>query len=158
MRKVENEELFNTIADVVPSSVNNFSDDISQLFESGSKFLYYIEAKENYNQYGIEETSYSNLITVIQPPTLYIPSAFRPLGASNNVFKPSNSFVSIENYKFSIFTRTGECIFMTTNPQEGWNGRINGVVAPMNVYVYYVEYMMPDGTILERTGTVTLVK
>lgn len=158
MRKVENEELFNAIADVVPSSVNNFSDDISQLFESGSKFLYYIEAKENTNQYGIEETSYSNLITVIQPPTLYIPNAFRPLGANNKVFKPSNSFVSIENYKFSIFTRTGECIFMTTNPQEGWDGRINGIVAPMNVYVYYIEYMMPDGTILERTGTVTLVR
>lgn len=158
MRKVENEELFNTIADLPPSSVNNYADDISQLYESGSKFIYYIEAKEAVNDYGIEETSYSNYITVIQPPTLYIPNAFRPLGANNKIFKPSNSFVSIDHYKFSIFTRTGECIFLTTNPQEGWDGRINGVVAPMNVYVYYIEYMMPDGTIMERTGTVTLIK
>ena len=158
MRKVENDELFNTIADVVPASVNNYQDDISQLFESGSKFIYYIEAKENTNQYGFEETSYSNRITVIQPPTLYIPNAFRPMAGNNRVFRPINSFVSIDQYQFSIFTRTGECIFFTTNPQEGWDGRINGVIAPLNVYVYYLEYKMPDGTVMERTGTVTLVK
>ena len=158
MRKIESEDLFNTLADVVPAPANNYQDDISQLFESGSKFIYYIEANENTNHYGFEETSYSNYITIIQPPTLYIPNAFRPMAGNNKVFKPSNSFVSIEHYQFSIFTRTGECIFLTTNPQEGWDGRINGVIAPMNVYVYYIEYQTPDGTIMERTGTVTLVK
>ena len=158
MRKVENEELFNAIADVSPSSVNNYADDISQLFESGSKFIYYIEAAENPNRYGVGETSISNQITVIQPPTMYIPNAFRPMAGNNKVFKPSNSFVSIDQYQFSIFTRAGECIFRTTNPQEGWDGRINGVIAPMNVYIYYIEYKMPDGEIMERTGTVTLVK
>ncbi|MBO6081366.1 MAG: gliding motility-associated C-terminal domain-containing protein [Bacteroidales bacterium] len=158
MRKVENEELFNTVNQVQPGTVNSYSDDISSLYESGSKFVYYIEAQENPNNYGIDETSLSNQITVTQPPAIYIPNAFRPLGANNNVFKPVNSFVSIDGYRFSIFTRTGECIFITTNPQEGWDGRINGVVAPMNVYVYYMEYKMPDGTQMERTGTVTLVK
>lgn len=158
MRKVENEEVFNTIADVTPASLNNYQDDISQMFESGSKFTYYIEAKENTNRYGFEETSYSNYITIIQPPTMYIPNAFRPMAGNNKVFRPINSFVSIEHYKFTIFTRTGECIFLTTNPQEGWDGRINGVIAPMNVYVYYIEYQVPDGTIMERTGTVTLIK
>ena len=158
MRKVESEDLFNTIADVVPAAVNNYQDDISQLFESGSKFIYYIEARENTNRYGFEETSYSNRISVIQPPTIYIPNAFRPMAGNNKVFKPINSFVSIDKYQFSIFTRTGECIFLTTNPQEGWDGRINGVIAPMNVYVYYLEYKMPDGTVMERTGTVTLIK
>ena len=158
MRKVESEELFNTVGNVPPGLQNNYPDDISSLYESGSKFVYYIEAQENPNSYGLEETSYSNYITLIQPPSLYFPNAFRPLGASNNVFKPINSFVSLDGYRFSIFTRTGECIFITTNPQEGWDGRINGVVAPMSVYVYYVEYKIPDGTILEQTGTVTLVK
>ena len=158
MRKVENEELFNTVNLLPPGTVNSYSDDISSLYESGSKFMYYIEAEENPNNYGFNETSLSNQITVTQPPAIYIPNAFRPLGANNNVFKPVNSFVSIDGYRFSIFTRTGECIFITTNPQEGWDGRINGEVAPMNVYVYLMEYKMPDGTQMERTGTVTLVK
>lgn len=158
LRKVENEDLFNTIADATPTIMNNYSDDISLLYESGSKFIYYIEAKENTNSYGFEESSCSNHITVTQPPTLYIPNAFRPTGAYNKVFKPINSFVTLDHYNFSIFTRTGECIFMTTNPQEGWDGRINGIIAPMNVYVYHIEYQTPDGTIMERDGTVTLVR
>ena len=158
MRKVENEELFNTVNQVTPGTLNSYSDDISSLYESGSKFAYYIEAQENVNDYGFDETSLSNQITVTQPPAIYIPNAFRPLGVNNSVFKPVNSFVSIDGYRFSIFTRTGECIFITTNPQEGWDGRINGVLAPMNVYVWHMEYKMPDGTQMERTGTVTLVK
>lgn len=157
-RKVENEELFNAIGQTPGGTINNYTDDISSLYESGSKFIYYIEAQENQNSYGFSETSSSNQITVTQPPAIYIPNAFRPLGASNNVFRPFNSFVSVDQYRFSIFTRTGECIFVTTNPQEGWDGRINGIVAPFGVYVYHMEYKMPDGTMMERTGTVTLVK
>lgn len=158
MRKVETEELFNTVNEVMPGTLNSYSDDISSMYESGSKFVYYIEAQENTNDFGFNETSLSNHVQVIQPPTLYLPNAFRPLGANNKVFKPVNSFVSTEGYRFSIFTRTGECVFLTTNPQEGWDGRINGVLAPMNVYVYHLEYQDPDGTPMELTGTVMLMK
>ena len=158
LRRAESEELFNTAGSQEPSVVNNYFDDISALYESGSKFYYYIEAHEGMNRYGFEETSISNQITLIQPPTIYLPNAFRPLAASNNVFRPVNSFVSLDGYSFSIFTRTGECIFLTTNPQEGWDGRVKGTVAPMGVYVWYLEYKLPDGTPMERTGTVTLVK
>ena len=157
MRKMENEDSFNAIANEA-SSTNNYTDDISQLFEFGSKFTYYIEARENTNHYGFGETSYSNHVTVIQPPSIFLSNAFRPMGGDNNVFKPINSFVSIDHYSFSIFTRTGERIFFTTNPQEGWDGKIKGVLVPMGVYIYYLEFQMPDGTIMERTGTVTLIK
>lgn len=158
IRKMENDVFFNTITNISPSISNQYSDDISQLYESGAKFSYYIKAVENPNQYGDPETSYSNIVTLFQAPTLYIPNAFRPQGSNNKVFRPFNSFVSFDQYEFSIFTRTGECIFITTNPQEGWNGRINGDIAPMNVYVYIIKYLLPDGTVYERTGTVTLIK
>lgn len=158
LRQVESEDLFNTIDETSPTLLNNYVDDISSLYESGSKFSYYVEAREVPNEYGFAETSNSNYLTLTQLPTLYIPNAFRPLGSKNPVFKPINSFVSIDGYKFSIFTRTGECIFLTTDPQEGWDGRIDGVMVPMGVYVYYIEYKMPDGTMMERTGTVMLVK
>ena len=157
-RKTENEPVFRSIADLPPSISNQYLDNISDLYTSGAKFTYYIEAKENYNQYGFSEASYSNFVTVIQRPTLYIPNAFRPNGSSNKVFRPVNSFVSFEQYRFSVFTRTGERIFSTTDPQEGWDGRIKGVIAPVNVYVYLIEYMLPDGSITEQTGTVTLIK
>ena len=158
LRKVESEELFNTVTEIPGGAMNNYTDDISSMYESGSKFSYYVEAQENVNGYGFTESSMSNYVTVIQPPSIYVPNAFRPLGANNKVFKPVNSFVSNDGYRFSIYTRQGELIFATTNPQEGWDGRVNGVLAPLNVYVWYMEYKMPDGTEMERTGTVTLVK
>lgn len=158
MRRVESEELFNTINALTPSLINNYPDDISSLYESGSKFYYYIEAHEGMNSYGFNEISLSNQITLIQPPSIYLPNAFRPLAANNNVFRPVNSFVSLDGYRFSIFSRTGECIFITTNPQEGWDGCINGTVVPMGIYVWYLDYKLPDGTPMELTGTVTLVK
>lgn len=158
IRSVEGEDVFNNIASPTPTVMNSYSDDISSLYESGSKFTYYIEAHEGLNSYGFEEMSVSNQIVLIQPPTLYVPNAFRPLAGSNTVFKPVNSFVSLDGYCFTVFTRTGECIFLTTNPQEGWDGRINGVLAPLNVYVWHIDYKLPDGTQMERVGTVTLVK
>ena len=162
MRKLERQG-FNTVTYVVPAINNYYLDNISQFYESGAKFTYYIEAKEGPNQYGIQGTSCSNHLTITQPPTLYIPNAFRPFGGNNNnVFKPANLFVSYDQYRFSIFSRTGECLFITTNPHEGWNGRKNNnphsPVCPENVYVYHIEYQLPDGTIMERSGTVTLLK
>ena len=161
MRKLERMG-FNTVTYVVPAIDNYYLDNISQFYESGAKFTYYIEAKEGPNQYGIQGTSCSNHLTITQPPTLYIPNAFRPLGGNNNVFKPANLFVSFDQYRFSIFTRTGECLFITTNPHEGWNGRKNNnphsPVCPENVYVYHIEYQLPDGSVMERSGTVTLLK
>ena len=162
MCKKEDDVGFSPIYNVVPSIENSYLDDISPLYSSGAKFTYYIEAIENTNQYGFSDTSHSNIVTLTQPPTLYIPNAFRPSGGINNEFKPANSFVTFDQYCFSIFTRTGERIFITTNPQEGWNGRKNNncnfPICPENVYVYHIEYKMPDGTVLERTGTVTLLK
>ena len=159
MRKTEAEEGFNTISIVQPGTLNSYQDDVSQDFESGSKFVYYVEGSENTNNYGLQEYSVSNQLTLVQTPTLFIPNAFRPSGSNNSVFRPVNSFVSIENYRLSIFTRTGELIFVTTNPQEGWDGRNKeGKLLPVGVYVYYLEYKMPDGTIMERNGTITLVR
>ena len=158
IRKAENELSYSTIAGILPAVTNQYTDDISELYASGAKFTYLIEARENYNQYGFSETSYSNFVTVTQQPILFLPNAFRPNGTANKVFKPGNSYISFEQYRFSVFTRTGECIFITTDPQEGWNGRINGSIAPLNVYVYLIEYMLPDGTIAEQSGTVTLIK
>lgn len=158
IRSVEGEDVFNNIASVPHSVMNSYADDISSLYETGSKFTYYIEAHEGLNSYGFEEMSISNQITLIQPPTLYVPNAFRPLAGNNTVFKPVNSFVSLDGYCFTVFTRTGECIFLTTNPQEGWDGCIKGKIAPMNVYVWHIDYKLPDGTPVELVGTVTLVK
>lgn len=158
LRKNEMEDGFSPVAEVTPSSFNGFQDDVSSLAESGSKFVYYIVAEENPNDYGFAETSNSNHITLTQNPTLFIPNAFRPTGTDNNVFNPVNSFVSPDGYCLSIYSRTGDLIFISTNPSQGWNGKIKDKYAPFGVYVYHISYKLPDNTVIERDGTVTVVR
>ncbi|MFN8165267.1 MAG: hypothetical protein U0X76_03615 [Bacteroidia bacterium] len=42
-------------------------------------------------------------------------------------------------------------------PQKRWDGSINGRPAPMAVYVYLLIAKMPDGSKIERKGSVTLI-
>ena len=163
LRKTERDDGYNTLSYQSGSTVNIYIDDVSQDYETGSKFSYFIEAREDINQYGFSESSFSNQISLTQAPTLFIPNAFRPAGNNNRVFQPINSFVSPDNYLLAIYNRTGELIFFTTNPQEGWDGRrhTNGQenkILPLGVYIYHIEYKLTDGTMVERNGTITLLR
>lgn len=157
-RKLETESSFSAMpGSLFPISVNTFNDDVSQLYEYGSKFTYFVEAQETVNEYGFNDISYSNHVTLNQSPCTYIPNAFTPLEATNNVFMPINSFVSTEDYSFTIFSRYGDKVFSTKDPYQGWNGFFNGQSAPMGVYVYRISYTLPDGNTFVKTGSVTLL-
>lgn len=157
-RKLETEPTFSDIPGaLMPNNINTYFDDVSQLYESGSKFTYFVEAQETVNEYGFSDVSYSNHLTLMQSPTTYIPNAFSPLGPINRVFLPRNSFVSTENYSFTIYSRYGDRVFITKDPYQGWDGYFDGHVAPMGVYVYRISYTLPDGDTFVKTGSVTLV-
>lgn len=157
-RKLETEVVFNRLPDIImPTILNTYSDDVSELYGSGSKFIYYVEAQEGSDDYGFSDVSTSNYLTLRQNPNTYIPNAFSPLGPENRTFKPVNLFVPTDNYRFIIFSRFGNVVFKTRNPHIGWDGRIDGKLAPMGVYMYRITYNFPDGTPFEKTGSVTLI-
>ena len=60
---------------------------------------------------------------------------------------------------FKIFTRWGELVFATNDPNARWNGFVNGKEMPMGVYMYVVEAVCPiNGQLYYKTGDFTLVK
>jgi len=72
------------------------------------------------------------------------------------VFKPVISFLP-EEYTMIIYDRNGIKIFQTHDPDEGWDGTINGVKAAEGVYLFYVEYKSYNGIRKnKKPGTVTL--
>ena len=158
-RKLEVEPTFNELPDIIaPASLNVFYDDVVSLFGGGSKFTYFVTAKLALDEYGYDETSSSNQVMVQQMPNTYIPNAFTPSEEINNIFRPSNTFVSGEHYSLRIYARTGELIFLTHDPNTGWDGTSRGKPCPIDTYVYKLEYVRPDGSLFERTGTVTLIR
>lgn len=157
-RSTEFDPVFNELPVFLsPSSINTFHDDVSELFESGSKFTYFVTAQPEPDEYGFNDLSMSNHVTLQQMPNTYIPNAFTPLEAYNNVFLPANTFVSGDQYYLRIYTRTGELIFLSRDPNIGWDGRAKGKLCHTGVYIYKLNYTRPDGTLFEKTGTVTLL-
>jgi hypothetical protein len=158
-RKLQTDTVFVKIDDLVPEYAMYYSDDVSELFEFGSDFIYYVVAIPNPGLLNPrDDMSVSNQITAKQKPTTYIPNAFNPAREYNSTFKPINSFVDTKNYLFTIWTRNGQMVFQTRDPYLGWDGTHEGKNSPMGVYIYHVKYLYPDGTPYEAKGMVTLVR
>ncbi len=88
---------------------------------------------------------------------LDMPNAFSPGSNPNALLKPAkNGFVKL-NY-FRIYNRWGNMVYQSTDPEAGWDGRYNGEVQPMGVYVYTIEAVTPSGRVINKQGNVTLIR
>ncbi len=91
----------------------------------------------------------------------YLPNAFTPNGDSvNDTYKGVGVTEGIQSFVFQIWNRWGELIFETSDPDEGWNGRLfnSGADAPAGVYVVTVRYTSPRGEPTQLKGFATLVR
>ncbi len=103
------------------------------------------------------EISYSNKVVIAQNFSAFIPTAFSPNNDGlNDVFEVKGKF--IQTVKLKIYNRWGQVIFESKNPDEGWNGKINGQDAPVGTYVYSFTAQDLNGNTIQRKGSVTLIK
>ncbi len=83
-------------------------------------------------------------------------SLYDPNDLSNDIFHPNVQ--GAETYQLSIFSRWGELLFETKNPQEGWDGYYKGKICTQDVYVWKVKATFLDGKVLTKTGDVLLLR
>jgi gliding motility-associated-like protein len=104
--------------------------------------------------------SVSLLYIIREVPTIYLPSAFIPESeiAENRVFKPIGNSISDEQYEMFVYDRWGQLIFVSHNPELGWDGRINGNLAPQGTYSYLILYLDIDGKPGSVRGSVLLLR
>lgn len=160
-RRTEYDTIFTELSNaIMPSTHNSYGDDVSMLFQLGSKFTYYVTAHETLNELGFEDESISNHVTLQQESSMIIPNAFSPnYDGHNDVFIPSNAFVSSSNYELRILSRWGKTIFHTSDPTAGWDGHdMNGDNAPVGVYTYIINYVNSRGKAQQVRGCVTLLR
>jgi CHU_C Type IX secretion signal domain len=118
----------------------------------------------------------SKMLTIvvnILADSLDLPNAFSPDGVAPNdsfglaIFdhidrdlkKAPNPNPKIEILE--VYNRWGVLVFQTTEPDPAkarWDGKINGVEAPPDVYVYRIVYRHSDGSLRIRPGEVTLLR
>jgi gliding motility-associated-like protein len=156
-RKVDDVADPNPITTLLPG-IGTYTDDVAPLTNSNGKFTYLVEAVEGTgNPHLCTDSSMSNEVTVFQPPRFYVPNAFVPQGL-NNIFIPVNVYVNTGDYLFIVYNRWGMKVFETTDPNEGWDGNIQGEPGRQGVYVYSIQYKDAEGKVVEKYGTVTLLR
>jgi len=142
----------------VPFGTNSYLDNVANYTTADGKFTYYVVANEALgNMYNFMETSTSNQSIAKQVPKMFIPSAFVPKGY-NTEFKPFGVFIDATDYDFIIFNRWGQIIFETKDPNAGWNGTYKGEDAQLGVYTYLIQFRNPEGVLITKRGTVTLLR
>ena len=87
---------------------------------------------------------------------MYMANAFK-LGGTNPEYKPVFTVNSGKNYLFQIYSRWGNLLFETSNPDQGWDGKYNGEFVEMGVYAYRLVYENRDESTSQKTGTVTVI-
>ncbi|MES1159169.1 MAG: gliding motility-associated C-terminal domain-containing protein [Bacteroidota bacterium] len=100
----------------------------------------------------------SRSIKVFGVAGIFVPNAFTPNGdGHNDVLKAIP--VGIREFKyFAIFNRWGQRIFFTANPAVGWDGNTGGHSGTSATFVWMAGGIDYQGALIERKGTVLVVK
>lgn len=88
---------------------------------------------------------------------LFVPNVFSPNndGKNDYLYVYGNYIASVEMH---IYNQWGQRIITITERKQGWDGKFRGSPQPVGVYVYVLKAVMSDGRIINKKGSITLVR
>jgi gliding motility-associated-like protein len=91
------------------------------------------------------------------PIDVQLPSVFSPNGDGKNdkLFVRGNNISEID---LKIFNRLSTMVYHGTSISEGWDGTYQGKIQECDVYVYILTGKTLDGTKIEKSGSIALIK
>ncbi len=127
--------------------------DISHQFNETGQYNVCLQA---INQAGCIDTTCLPVDAIVNPQ-IDLPNAFTPNGPAPNNIVYVRGF-GISKMRFLIYNRLGQKVFESNSLKQGWDGRFNGVVQPMDVYAYVLDVQFVDGTRATKKGDITLIR
>lgn len=113
---------------------------------------YGCSSTDTVNVYYEDEVTRSGLIATV-------PSAFSPnADGVNDLLKVRGSLDRLKTMSLTVYRRDGLKMFETTNPSEGWDGTFDGVKQNVDGYVYFLKVVFDNDEVLNRRGSVSLLK
>ncbi len=95
--------------------------------------------------------------TTLSSKEIFVPNVFTPNGdGKNDVLLVYGNYVA--SMQFRIFNQWGELIFVSDNISNGWNGVYKGQQQPVGVYAYTLKVVLQDGTIINKKGSINLIR
>jgi gliding motility-associated-like protein len=78
---------------------------------------------------------------------------------STDVFYPVWRGIDVsKGYTLQIFNRWGQLIFRTEDINKGWDGYVDGKMAPQDTYIYRAIGVFSNGKVFTKTGEITLLQ
>ena len=109
------------------------------------------------NQAGCKQTD-TLKINVFIGPAYYCPNAFSPNGDGiNDIFRAIPVGMASTEY-FRIYNRNGELVFATNQFMKGWDGSFKGKPQLNGAYVWAIKGKDRNGIVVEKKGTVILIR
>lgn len=69
------------------------------------------------------------------------------------------NLVGIKNLRyFRIYNRWSKKVFETSDAEQGWDGKLNGVFQSMATYVWIAEGVNNNGNTVHKEGCITLLR
>ncbi len=154
-------------ASAVFSYVWDFGDGHSDSLLQNSVKHIYPETEGSYNVYltvrntnnpACYDTLFVGVVVIKDQYSLFIPNAFTPNGDGvNDLWKIRAD--GIKQVEIGIYDRWGNLLYLSQNPNEGWDGKDqNGNALAEGVYVYVVKVEFLNGKEITRAGSVTLIR
>ena len=114
------------------------------------------------NNYGCITNDTIFIFVFCKSAQVFVPNAFTPDGDGlNDVLLVRGKGIFIKSFR--IFSRWGELVFEKTNfnpndLQYAWDGKVRGVPATPDVFVYTAEVICDNGIVYTYKGNTTLLK
>lgn len=121
---------------------------------------YTVEVK---NRGGCAARDRVSVFVICNGSNLFVPNTFSPNGdGTNDVFYPRGTGL-FKVRSLRIFTRWGEVVFERSdfdanNPVYGWDGSKKGTKINSDVFVYTLDLVCDNGSVLTYRGNISLVK
>jgi len=111
------------------------------------------------NEFGCACTFNQPVMAIL--PRNELPNVFTPDNDGFNdffkvVFVPNQGNIQVKTLR--VYNRWGELVYNNDSPTTGWDGTYKDKPAPSDVYVYFAEIELPNGTVEQMRGDVTLIR
>jgi gliding motility-associated-like protein len=138
-----------------PPSGLNRSDIGNPIAILNDNITYYLRAT---NEQGCFDLDTINIQVFKTKPDIFVPNAFTPGGARNNLFRPAKTpGISHLDY-FRVYNRWGQLVFTSSEIGRGWDGTIGGKAQSSGTYVWVVQGKDYTGKTVAKKGVMVLIR
>ncbi|MFN5909993.1 MAG: gliding motility-associated C-terminal domain-containing protein [Bacteroidota bacterium] len=108
---------------------------------------------------GCTGTAQVTIVVQLECGDFFVPTVFSPNGegpsANNSLCVFGNCIAELQ---YAVYNRWGEVVFSTEDPEKCWDGNFRNQPVQSGVYAYKVYAVLFDGTEINESGNLTILK